>query len=125
MLSYVTTLNLVRIGIKHKLKCIKIPKTKKSLSVLIVLLKYNIILGWSVYLKKNRTIYLVYFNKTKKNITTFIKPTKKLTIKYKFIKKIYWKFSSNTIFLLTSRGILSINDAFKKKTGGFLFFRII
>jgi len=45
MLNYITTLNLVRLGVKHKLKYIKIPKNKRSTRLLTILLKFNLIYG--------------------------------------------------------------------------------
>jgi len=125
MLTYITALNLVRLGIKHKLKFIKIPKTKKSTKLLYILLKFNVIYGWSISQNNAFVNYLVYCNSNLSNIHTFIKPRRKLNIKYKHVKIIVARHSSAQIFLSTPKGIISINEAYAKKSGGFLFFRIL
>ncbi len=125
MLNYITTLNLVRLGTQHKLKYIKIPKNNKSTKILFILLKYNVISGWSLCKNKTAWNYLVYCNNTNLKIHTLIKKSKKLNIKYKYIKILMKNYKSSTIFLSTPKGFLSITEAYKKKTGGFLFFRLI
>jgi ribosomal protein S8 len=125
MLPYVNTLNLVRLCIKHKVKYIKIPKTKKTTKLLYILLKFNIIYGWTMYQNKNWLGYFVYCNTNITNIHTFIKPSQKFFIKFKSIKIINARYSNPSIFLSTPKGILSLNEAFIKKTGGFLFFRVL
>jgi len=125
MLGYITTLNLVRLGIKHKYKFIKIIKNRKSSKILHILLKFNIIYGWTILQKKNFSYYLVYCKPGLTNIHTFLRPNRKLNIKYKSIKILINRYSTASIFLSTPNGILSINEAYIQKIGGFLFFRVI
>jgi len=127
MVSYVDTLNLVRIAIKHRVKFINIPISKGSRRILVILLYLNIIDGiWFSKNKKNHLVYSISCNlASKKQVVTFIKPSKQLFVKYKDIIKLTHKYSSTTIYLSTSHGVISLKEAFIKKTGGILFFRII
>jgi ribosomal protein S8 len=125
VLSYITALNLVRLGIKQKRKFIKIPKNNRSTALLKILIKSNTIYGWSITQTKNKVNYLVYCNHDITNIHTFVTINRKLVLKYKNINMIAKRYASATIFLSTSYGIMSITEAYKKKIGGFLIFRII
>jgi ribosomal protein S8 len=125
VLHIVRTLNLVRLGNKHKLKYIKILKTKKSTRILQILLKYNYILGWGVVQQKNHQHYLVYISKNTAILHVLATSTKKLYIKYKYLQLLKQYFSSTTIFISTNCGIISVADACTKKVGGFLLFRFV
>jgi len=126
MLNYITTLNLVRLGLHHKNQIIKIKQNKNNKKLLFILLKLNIVLGWSNGLSKNKKlIYIVYCNNNiNKQLFTLTKPTKKLYLKLKSLKKLSQKFCYNNVYLSTSRGIISVNHAIAQNTGGLLLFRI-
>jgi ribosomal protein S8 len=126
MLNYVNTLNLVRLGLHHKNQIIKIKQNKNNKKLLFILLQLNVILGWSSGLNQNKKlIYIVYCNNNiNKQLFTLIKPTKQLFLKLKSLKKLSKKFFFNNVFLSTSKGLISINDAIASKVGGVLFFRI-
>lgn len=121
------TLNLVKMSLNHKNKYIYIKKTTQSTVILKFLAKLGIILGWTQKLNKNNIlIYAVYCNlNCNKQIYPFIKTNKMITIKYKKIKYIIKNKSNLSVFLLTSKGILSLNEAFLKNVGGFLLFKIV
>ena len=51
LLAYVNILNLIRLAIMHKYKYIKIQKTVKSVILLNIFLKLNLIYGWSQKMK--------------------------------------------------------------------------
>jgi ribosomal protein S8 len=126
MLAYINTLNLVRLGLHHKNQIIKIKQTTRSKRLLFILLKLNVVLGWSNILNKhNKYEFVVYCNPNlQKQLITLVKPTKQLFLKLKDLKKLSKKFSIHSIYLNTSKGVISIGEALNKKTGGVLFFRI-
>ena len=126
MLSYINTLNLVRLGLHHKKQTISITITNKNKKLLFIMLRLNILAGWcKTYSDDKKNIYVLFFNKNlNKQIFTLIKPTKQIFLKLKHLKKITHKFTRNSIYLTTSSGIISINEAIFKKTGGILFFNV-
>jgi len=111
----------------HDCKKIKILNNKRSRRILIILLKLNLILGWSNALNKNKfPSFLVHCNFVrKKQLHTFLKPNRQLYVKLKFLDKIVKKYSSTTIYLSTSKGILSAKEAYNLKVGGILLFALI
>ncbi len=126
MLSYVNTLNLVRLGLHHKKQTITIKITSKNKKLLYILLKINVISGWCEVVTDDKVVkYILFFNKNlNKQVYTLIKPTKQIFLKLKSLRKITHKYARNSIYLTTSSGIISINEAIFKKTGGILFFSI-
>lgn len=126
MLTYINALNLVRLGLHHKNQKIVILKNTKTIKILHILLKLNIVHGWSNTVdKKNNAAFLVYFNhKVNKQLFTVLKPTRQLFIKLKNLKKLPQKYALHSIYLTTSKGIISAEEAILKKTGGIFFFLI-
>lgn len=108
------------------MKHIKIKKTIRSTRLLNILIKLNYINGWSENISNdNYPVYLVYLNASNtKQIHTFLKPSRQIFIKRKFIAKISERFSSTLIYLSTSKGLISLKEASNKNIGGVLFFRI-
>lgn len=125
MLYYTSTLNLVRLAIKHKRKNIKIRKTKRSERILNILLKLNIVSGLAFCPHSRFTQYLVYCNLSfNKQIHTFLKPSRVLPVKLNALNKIAPRYSTTSIYLTTSKGILSLKEATALKIGGVLLFRV-
>jgi ribosomal protein S8 len=126
MLNYINTLNLIRLGLHHKKQTIKIVNNKNNKNLLFILLKLNVVLGWSNGLNKNKKpIYIVFCNKNiNKQLFTLVKPTKQLFLKLKNLKQLSKKFAFNNVYLSTSKGLITINEAICKNVGGILFFRI-
>lgn len=109
------------------MKFIKIKKNKKTTKILFILLKLNFVHGWSVMIENNNhTVYAVYCNfNNNKYIQTIIKPSKQITVKHKFLRKLSMQFSSTTTYLNTSCGILTLKEASNKNIGGFLLFQLV
>lgn len=126
MLTYINALNLVRLGLHHKTQKIVIEKNSKTQKILILLLNLNIVIGWSNTVnKRGRDAYLIYTNSClNKQLFTVLKPTKQIYLKLKNLQKLPKKYALHSIYLTTSKGIISINEAIQKKTGGILFFLI-
>lgn len=126
MLSYIAGLNLISLGIKHRLKVIKIMQTKKMTRLLPILVKCGIIFGWTTQLDTKKKYYIVYLNfYSNKNIYNIYKNNRQLFFRTKQLFKLNKRYSSNTVFLSTSSGVLSLYEACLKKQGGFLFFQIL
>lgn len=126
MLHYITTLNLIRLTIKHKKNSIKILCNKKNKRVLLILIKLNIVFGWTNIICNTEKYYNVYVNNFfYKKIVTIIKPSKQISIKFNQIKKYKYKINNSSIFLTTSKGIISISDAVDFKCGGVLLFCLL
>jgi ribosomal protein S8 len=88
--------------------------------------RLNIVVGVKKLQQKRFEAYLVSCNwNANKSIKTLLKPTKQLFITAKSIKKIEKNFSSESIFLTTSDGLISLKEASLKKIGGILLFRLI
>jgi ribosomal protein S8 len=109
------------------MNCIKIKKNKKTTEILFILLKLNLIHGWSVIIGNNgRFVYIVYCNiYNNKHIQTILKPSKQINVKHKFLKKLNMHFSSTSAYLNTSCGILTFKEASNKNIGGFLLFQLV
>ena len=126
MLQYITTLNLIRVTIKHKKKLFKVLKNKKTKRLLVIFLKLNIILGWTNIIFRNKNYYNVFVNeKFYKKIVTFIKPSKQIALKSKQLHNMVFKVNSASIFLTTNKGVLSISETFQYKCGGILLFCLL
>jgi len=105
---------------------IKIKKTKRTTYILGILLKLNVIAGWSELQDSHVPSYLVYCNGSNhKQILTFLRSTRRLTIKVKFLKKIASKSFASNIYLTTSKGVISLDMAIKYNVGGYLLFSLV
>jgi ribosomal protein S8 len=117
MLSYIAIINSVRLCKKHNYLFINVKKTKKNIYLLSILRNLNLIHGWSEIVTRNNLVLCsIYCNHNNtKQIQTFLKPSKQLYIKNKSLKKLSKHFNSASIFLTTSKGVISIKEAVKKK----------
>lgn len=123
MLHYVTTLNLIKLAIKHKQNSIKIVYNKKTQRILFTLLKLNLIKGWVWHNKYEIKVYVnINFSKTLLLIT---KPSQIYILKLKQLDKLIAKQNSFSIYLSTSSGVISLVEAVKKKNGGALVFALV
>lgn len=126
LLHITNTLNLIRLALKHNLTYIKVYKTKSSSNILYVLLKQNVILGWHISTNNNNNTYIVHINRSFcKKIHTFIKPSNHIYIKIVLLKKLSSSIKTSIIYLSTSKGILSLNEAIKSNVGGILLYAYI
>ena len=126
MLHYITTLNLIRLTIKHKKTSVKIMQTKKTKRLLIILIKLNIVFGWTDLFIKNKHYYNVYVNSFfYKKIVTLIKPSKQLVLNHKQIKNYNTSLNNLSIILTTNKGLLNLSESFDKKCGGVLLFCLV
>ena len=127
MLTYVNTLNLIRLGLHHKKQTIKIKKNKKSKRLINIFLKLNILFGWHYCLDKNKKLHVVAHcnSKLNKQVITLLKPSKQLYLKLKNLKKLSTKKSIHSTYLNTSKGIITIAEAITNSVGGILFFKIL
>lgn len=126
MLQYITTLNLIRIAIKHKKKIVKILQNSKNKRLLVIFIKLNIIFGWSKVISKKKNYYNVYINILfYKKIVTLLKPSKQISIKYKKLNNDFFKINNSSIFLTTNKGILNTSDTLKFHCGGMLLFCLL
>ena len=110
-------------GLKHKNSVIKIKLTKKNIRILNILLKINLILGLVVQDKSHLNVYLNL--KSSKKLYVFSKPSIIYNVKLKYFVKILKYSSKNSIFLSTSRGILSLTSAYFFNIGGILLFKLV
>lgn len=120
MLHYITTLNLVKLAIKHKQNFIKIIHNKKTTRILYIMLKLNLIKGWFIY---DKYFIKVVVNTTHtKTLYLVSKPSKYYFLKLKDLKKLQSKLNSFTVYLNTSKGIVDSSVASAQNSGGILLF---
>jgi len=104
----------------HKKKTSKLKVNKSSLELINMYVKLGIInsfksQGSEVIIKYNyRNGFMVY-----KNLVNFHKPSQLKIITLKYLKQLNKKRHS-LLILSTSQGILTSNEALKKKTGGII-----
>lgn len=126
MLNYVTTLNLIRLSLKHKYAHVYILKTVRTQHLLKSLLTLNIILGWTLITRENLSYFKVHLNKNfDKKIVTFLKPSKQVSFKLKELYTLNNNFKSGSIVLTTNHGLLNISEAVHHNCGGTLLFCIL
>lgn len=126
MLSYVTTLNLIRLSLKHKYSSVIIIKTSNTRRLLQMLLTLNIVFGWNIITCKNISFFKVYLNtKFDKKIVTVLKPSKQLSFNLKDMYSLHNNFKSGSIILTTNRGLLNLNEAVTYGCGGTLLFCLL
>lgn len=124
LLNYVRAINLVRLSIKYKYKTIKLQKNKQTTYILNILANINAVFGWVNSADNNN--YLVFTNPNfTKNIHIFIKPSRQLFIKKKHYNAFLSKSTGSSIFISTSNGVITLDEASKKKCGGVLLFRLV
>lgn len=121
---FFNTINLIKNNYNLKKKNIKIKLNLKEKQILKIFLKLNIV----KLVKKNKSIYNIYFNYINnelifKNIKNIYKPSKPLFINLKQILKINKK--NNFIFYIsTNKGLINNFEAEKYKTGGILILKV-
>jgi len=117
-------LNGLRLTILYNKKGFIINRNKNNLDLLKVLLKINVIKFIKIN-KKQIYVYVNYINNRPifKNITNLFKPSHKLYISLKNLKKVSYKH--NWIMILsTSKGLLNNFEAIKEGVGGVLITKI-
>lgn len=116
---------MLNINVLHKNLIFKINYTKKIINFVNVLKKFNIIHKFIIIKNNNRffiKIYIFYYKNKKigSNFKLISKPSKSFPISLKALKLLSLR-SGNSIFLIsTPEGILSHQNAIKKKIGGLL-----
>lgn len=102
---------------KKGTRILNILTSKFMLKLLNILIFYGYILRYKI-ITKNR-IKIFFKKKYKIHIISLSKPTVRFHVKYKELFSVKFKNPCNVFFLYTTKGILTINDAIKKKVGGF------
>lgn len=126
MLSYVITLNLIRLSLKHRYNHVIVFKTLNTQRLLQLLLTLNIILGWTLITRGDKSFFKVYLNtKFDKKIVTILKPSKQLSLQLKDICSLNNNFKSGSIVLTTNHGLLTLSEAVTNKCGGTLLFCLL
>lgn len=117
-------LNNIKSGYHHNRRSSKINISKKDFNIIKIFINLNIIKK-IVLIEKE--VYLIEYNyvDNKKNflIKNIYKPSNKKIIKLKEIKKTFYR-KNNILILSTSNGILTTNEAIKKKTGGVILSKV-
>lgn len=92
-------------------------------------MNFNVILFYKLNNKSNKAT--VFFKRTIFNtlsckaVGTFFKKKQKIAVKASQIKKVALRNSKTLSIYLTSKGILTHNDAILKNTGGILLLKIV
>lgn len=123
MLHYITTLNIVKLALKHKQKKIKLTFNKKTTRILNKLILLNIIKGWTIINKYTLNVYVN--NLFPKQIKLLVKPSKIFYVKANKLQNITKTLKSASIYLSTSAGILNSTETVDKRRGGYLLFALI
>jgi len=115
---FANIINLIKIGLKYKKKYIKLKLNKNKKTLIKILIKLNFIKF--IKLEKKNT-YVVFFNNSNvfKNIKNLYKPSSKLSISFRELKKLSFK-KKWIIILSTNKGVITNFESIKKKTSGIL-----
>ena len=116
--------SFIQNGYLIKKNKISIPFSQKILNLLDLLTYEGFLKGYQILENKKKiNIFLKYYQKqpSLKKIIQVSKPSKRVYIKNKFLKK----NSSEFLILSTNQGFLSYNDAKKKNIGGELVCKIL
>lgn len=126
MIQYIKCLNNIKLALKQKKFFTYIEVNKKNKKVLDLLIKYNIIIGFSLIHSKKNLLYKVYLNISIPfyNLKNLLKISKPKILKLKGMNKLQNKNTQTIYILNTSEGFLNIREAIQKKQGGTLLFRI-
>lgn len=106
------TINALNILILHKRNSIKLKKNIYRLTLLKKFLELGIIKS----IKYDKNSYIISRNLLyKSKVSLVYSNTKKISIKYNFLKKL-----KNTYIIKTTKGFLTTEEAFNYKIGGLL-----
>lgn len=112
-------------GVKYKYKVVKIKKTTKTIKLIKLLLNLSVISGIAATTSESKYIYVYPNLHFSKQICVLIKPTRQYFVKHKNITNLTTLFNTKTIYMTTSKGIISVCEATKYRIGGILFFKLI
>jgi ribosomal protein S8 len=113
-------INLININKLRKNLCFKIIYTKQNLIFLNFFKKFNIIYKYTI-LQKNNLIYInvhLYYYKNFpvcSNFKLITKPSKKFSISYQTLRLLQKKSGTSIFILSTPYGLMTHQDALKKK----------
>ncbi len=117
-------LNIIVLSLMHKKKFTKINKTRNSISILKILIKFNLIKFVKLF-KKSIIIFFNYKNnRSIFKIKQIKKSSKKNTVTVNLLKKNFYKNKQISI-LSTSNGILTINNCINTRIGGIPIFNLM
>lgn len=87
------------------------------------MIKLGVILSYKIINNKIKIVINIISNT--KQIKVLSKPSIKINIKYKHILKVKNLNTGSNYVLITNKGILTLQEAIKIKSGGILLFKII
>ena len=126
MLGYLNAFNLIKLNIIKRSKFGYIDISKKTTIIIKLLMKYDIIIGYSYITINNKKLFKVYFNTKFKcnNLKNLCKLTNQRTLKLRHLIKLSNKNTESKYIFCTSKGLIELKEAINYKVGGILLFKI-